>query len=56
MTGPIADLDALDETEIAQDGKRFLIRAQPRPAASLALRAIGVALPPTIRQIETAAA
>ncbi len=48
----IRDLDALDETEIAQDGKRFLIRAQPTPAASLALRAVGVALPPTVRQID----
>jgi hypothetical protein len=47
--GIIADLDALDETEIEQDGKRFLIRGQARPGASLALRA--VALPPTIRQI-----
>ena len=44
----IADLDAL--TEIEHDGKRFLLRSAPRPAASLALRAAGVALPPTMRQ------
>ncbi len=37
----IADLDALTETEIEQDGKRFLLRSAPRPAASLALRAAG---------------
>ena len=49
----ISDLDALDETEIEQDGKRFLIRAQPKPLASLALRAAKVAVPPTIRQIDT---
>ena len=47
----IADLDALAETEIDQDGKRFLLRSAPRPAASLALRAAGVALPPTVQAI-----
>ena len=45
----IADLDSLTETEIEQDGKRFVLRCAPRPAASLALRATGVALPPTVR-------
>jgi hypothetical protein len=45
----ITDLDSLTETEIEQEGKRFLARSAPRPAASLALRAAGVALPPTIR-------
>ena len=46
----IADLDPLTETEIAYDSKRFIVRSAPRPAASLALRAAGVALPPTVRQ------
>src|SRR5208282_4599728 len=41
----LADLDSLTETEIEQQGKRFLLRSAPRPAASLALRAAGVALP-----------
>jgi hypothetical protein len=45
----LADLDALTETLIEQDGKRFFVRAAPRPAASLALSAAGVALPPTVR-------
>lgn len=45
------DLDSLTETEIAHDGSRFLVRAAPRPAASLALRAAGVALPPTVRPL-----
>ena len=45
----IADLDSLTETEIEHDGKRFRVRSAPRPAASLALRATGVALPPTVR-------
>ena len=47
----IADLDSLTETEVEQDGKRFLLRSAPRPAASLALSALGVALPPTLRQV-----
>ena len=45
----IADLDSLTETEIKYDGKHFIVRSAPRRAATLALRAAGVALPPTIR-------
>jgi transposase len=47
----VADLDALTETEVAQDERRFLLRSSPGPAASLALRAAGVALPPTVQAI-----
>ena len=47
----LADLDSLTETEIAHEGRRFLVRAVPRPAASLALRAAGVALPPTVQPL-----
>ena len=47
----IADLDSLTETEIEHDGKRFVVRSAPRAAASLAIRAAGVALPPTVRQV-----
>ena len=47
----LSDLDALTETSMDQDAKRFLVRSAPRPAASLALRAAGVALPPTVQQI-----
>ena len=50
----IADLASLTETEVEQDGKRFLLRSAPRPAASLALSALGVALPPTLRQTANA--
>ncbi|HEU5171554.1 MAG TPA: hypothetical protein VFU46_13490, partial [Gemmatimonadales bacterium] len=46
-----ADLDSLTETEIGHDGRRFLVRSAPRPAASLALRAAGVALPPTVQAL-----
>src|SRR6201987_4831173 len=45
----IADLDSLTETEIEYDGKGLIVRSAPRPAASVALRAAGVALPPTVR-------
>jgi Transposase DDE domain len=47
----IADIDALTETQVEQDGKRFLLRSTPRIAAGLALRAAGVALPPTVQAI-----
>jgi transposase len=47
----LADLDSLTETEVEQNGKHFLLRSAPRPAASLALRAAGVALPPTVRYL-----
>jgi transposase len=50
-TDIIADLNSLTETEIEQEGKRFIVRSAPRPAASLALRAAGVALPPTVRPV-----
>jgi hypothetical protein len=49
----IADLDALTETEVEQDNRRFLLRATPRPAASIAMRAAGVALPPTVQAVAT---
>jgi hypothetical protein len=45
----LADLDSLTTTALEQDGKRFVVRSQPRPAAMLALRAAGVALPPTVQ-------
>jgi transposase len=51
-TDILVDLNSLTETEIEQDGKRFVIRSALRPAASLALRAAGVASPPTVRPID----
>jgi len=46
-----ADLDSLTETEIVHDGRRFCVRSAPRPAASLAVRAAGVALPPIVQAL-----
>ena len=48
----LADLSSLTETEVDQDGKRFLLRSAPKPAASLALKAAGVALPATVLPAE----
>jgi hypothetical protein len=45
----LADLESLTETKIEPDAKPFLVRSAPRQAASLALQATGVALPPTVR-------
>ena len=50
----LAHLDSLTETEVEQDNKRSLLRSAPRPAASFALRAVGVALPPTVCQVAEA--
>jgi hypothetical protein len=47
----LADLDSLTETEIERDGARFRLRSALRPAASLACRAAGVGLPPTIQAL-----
>jgi hypothetical protein len=46
----IADLDSLTETEIEHNGKRFVVRCAPQAAASLALRAAGIPLPPSVRE------
>jgi hypothetical protein len=45
----IRDLDALEEIEVEQEGKRFLLRTEARGGCSAAFRAAGVALPPTVR-------
>lgn len=45
----LADLASLTSTRIVQQDKCFTVRSQPRPAASAALRAVGVALPPTVQ-------
>ena len=50
----MADLDSLTEAEVEQDGKSFLLRSAPRPGVILALAALSVALPPTMRQIPDA--
>ena len=48
----LQDLDALEEIEIEQNGKRFLLRSKTKGCAGDVFKAIGVALPQTVKQIE----
>lgn len=45
------DLEALQETYIEEDGKRFVIRSQSEGVCGHVFRATGVAMPVTIRQL-----
>lgn len=45
----LADLDRLQEIAIEQDGKHFILRTPATGAAGKVFQAIGVALPPNIR-------
>ncbi len=47
----LRDLDALEEVEVAQDGKRFLLRTEARGTCAAVFRATGVALPPVLRRL-----
>lgn len=49
----INDLDDLEEVEIDQDGKRFFIRSETKGTCGQVLRAVGVAMPPAVRQVGT---
>lgn len=48
----LQDLDALEEIEIEQNGKRFLLRSKTKGCCGEVFKAIGVALPQTVKQIE----
>jgi hypothetical protein len=45
----LADLDRLQEIEVEQDGKHFILRTPVTGVAGKAFQAVGVALPPNIR-------
>jgi len=47
----IKDLERLEEVEVEQAGKRFLLRNEARGSCSKAFQAAGVALPPTVRAL-----
>jgi transposase len=49
----IRDLNRLQEVEIEQDRKRFVLRTQTQGTCGKVFQAVGVALPPTLRQLET---
>ncbi len=46
-----ADLEGFTEVELEHSGRRFLLRSQPTELCSAVFRAVGVAIPPTIRQM-----
>jgi transposase len=48
----IGGLDALQQVEGNFQGRRFLFRSQLTADASQAVRAAGVALPPTLRELQ----
>ena len=48
----IQDLERLHLAEVEQDGKRFLLRSEAQGTCSKAFAAAGVALPPTVQQLE----
>jgi Transposase DDE domain len=52
----LMDLDRLQEIEAKQEGKRFILRTPVTGDVGLAFQAIGVALPPNIREAETTVA
>ena len=47
----IRDLDRLQEIEIEQDQKRFVLRTEATGACGKVFQATGVAMPPTVRQV-----
>lgn len=47
----LRDLDRLEEVEIEKDGKRFCLRSQTIGTAGTVFQSVGVALPPTVRQV-----
>jgi hypothetical protein len=50
----LADLDRLQEIEVEQDGKQFILRTPVTGVAGKAFQAVGVALPPNIRNADPA--
>jgi transposase len=48
----IADLERLQIVAVEQDGKRFLLRSVVQGTCGKVLQAAGVAIPPTVQQVE----
>jgi hypothetical protein len=47
----LQDLDALENVDVAQGDKRFRLRTDPQGTCAAVFQAVGVALPPRIRQL-----
>jgi hypothetical protein len=52
----LMDLDRLQEIEMEQDGKRFVVRTPVTRDVGRVFQAVGIALPPNMREAEAAAA
>jgi hypothetical protein len=50
----VRDLDRLEEVTVDQDDKRFVLRTEAPGCAGAVCKAIGVALPPLVRQLPIA--
>ena len=49
----VRDLDRVEELTIEQGPKRYVLRAQAPGCAGVVFKAVGVALPPMVRQVPT---
>jgi hypothetical protein len=47
----LLSLDGLTETQLNHQGKRFVLRSDPKPTCTRVFQAVGVAMPPIVRQI-----
>jgi len=47
----LSDLDGLQQIEVEQEGKRFLLRSDADGCCGTVFRAVGVAIPPTVQQV-----
>jgi hypothetical protein len=47
----IQDVDGLQVAEVAQDGKRFLLRSEVPGTCGSVFQTVGVAIPPTVQQV-----
>jgi len=48
----LRDLEALQSTEVANQGKRFLLRSDLATTTAAVFRAVGVAIPPSVQKTE----
>ncbi len=49
----VRDLDRVEELTVEQGPKRFVLRVQAPGCAGAVFKAVGVALPPLVRQVPT---
>jgi hypothetical protein len=47
----LLSLGGLTETQLDHQGKRFILRSDPKPTCTRVFQAVGVAMPPIVRQV-----